>query len=375
MCKRLLIVVNDAGFFLSHRLPIARAAREAGYDVHVATAPSEAVSDVEAHGYTHHRLPLTRSGKNPLGELFCFWSMLSLFLRIRPDLLHLVTIKPVLYGGIAARLAGVHGVVAAVSGLGFVFTKKGVRARLVRFLVGRLYRFALAKKNLRVIFQNPDDRATLIGLGAVNLNKTVMIRGSGADLSVYRAVPEPTGVPVVTMAARLLKDKGVHEFVEAARLLHKNMVKAHFWLVGDVDCGNPASISNLELNQWRDEGLVELLGQRKDIAAIFAASNLVVLPSYYGEGLPKVLIEAAGCGRAVVTTDMPGCRDAIEADLTGVLVSPRDAKGLATAIQHLLEDDDLRHRMGKAGRALAEREFAIEKIVLAHLGVYQSLMC
>lgn len=371
---RLLFVVNDAGFFLSHRLPIAIAAREAGYDVHVATIPGAAVNDVVTHGFTHHMVPLTRSGMNLFIELFGFWSIFRLFLRVKPDLVHLVTIKPVLYGGIAARLAGVHGVVTAVSGLGFAFTARGVRVGLVRLLIGGLYKLAFGKKNLRVIFQNPDDRAKLVELGVARPNKSVMIRGSGADLSAYCVVPEPIGVPIVTMASRLLKDKGVCEFVEAARLLNEKGVKAHYWLVGDVDFRNPMSISHSELELWREDGLVELLGYRRDIAEIFAASNLVVLPSYYGEGLPKVLVEASACGRAVVTTDMPGCRDAIEVDVTGVLVPPRDAAALAAAIQRLLEDDDLRRRMGKAGRLLAEREFPIEKIVSAHLDVYQTLM-
>lgn len=373
MSRRLLFVINEPDFFLSHRLSLAEGAASAGFEVHVATKAGAGVERIRALGFTQHCLPLSRSGKNPFTELRTVWAIFKLFRRIRPDVVHLVTIKPVLYGGIAARLAGVPGVAAAVSGLGFVFISSGLKAQLVRGVVGLLYRLALGMRNLRVIFQNPDDRQALLRLGVVSIEKSVLIRGSGVDLSEYAAVPEPAGEPAVVMAARLLWDKGVSEFVEAARLLNERGVPARFVLAGAPDPGNPASVTQVELDAWREEGYVEVLGFRRDIAEIFAASNLVVLPSYYGEGLPKVLVEAAACGRAVVTTDMPGCRDAIEPNVTGLLVPMRNAGALANAIQQLIEDKPLRYRMGKAGRELAEREFAIDKIVDAHLEVYRSL--
>lgn len=371
---RLLFVVNDAAFFLSHRLPIAIAARDAGYDVHIATGMGSAVGLVEAQGFPHYPLRINRSGTNPFVELIALWDMVHLFRALRPDLVHLVTPKPVVYGGIAARVTGVRAVVAAISGLGFVFASSTRRATLVRWLVVALYKLALRTRNLRAIFQNPADQEVLIRSGAVTAARTAIIRGSGVDLTEYRYLPEPEGKPVVTMVSRLLRDKGVHEFVEAARLLLHDGVAARFLLVGDPDPGNPASVSAMEVERWRATGLVEPLGFRRDIAEIFAGSNLVVLPSYYGEGLPKVLVEAAACGRAVVTTDMPGCRDAIEPGVTGVLVPARDAGALANAIRTLIQDRASRHQMGAAGRALAEREYAIEKIVTAHLEVYRSLV-
>lgn len=374
MAPRVLIVTNEASFFLSHRLPIAIAARAAGFEVHVATMPGPAVHHVEAMGFAHHALPLTRSGTNPVRELNGLWSIFRLFRRLRPDLVHLVTIKPVLYGGLSARAAGVPSVVAAISGLGFVFTRDGLRAKVLRGFVAKLYRLAIGHSNIRVIVQNPDDRATLLRLGAVSEDRTTLIRGSGVDLSKCRFLPEPLGVPVVVMAARLLRDKGVFEFVEAAQLLRAAGIEARFWLAGDVDPGNPASVSSAQLVQWRKEGIVEILGHRVDIAEVFAASNVVVLPSYYGEGLPKVLMEAAACGRSIVTTDMPGCREAIEAGVTGLLIPPRDARALAAAIRQLLDDGETRAKMGEAGRALAEREFAVEGVVAAHIRIYRDLM-
>lgn len=373
MARTLLIIVNDPAFFISHRLAVAEGARKEGYEVHVASMDGDAVKAITDKGFVHHVLPLSRSGSNPLSELFTLFSIWRLLWCIKPEVLHLVTIKPVIYGGIAARLAPVKGVVAAVSGLGFVFLSNGLKAFMLRKAVSSFYRLALGKKNLRVIFQNPDDRDLLVGIGALDSSKVEMIRGSGVDLGLYSFVPEPqASVPVVCLAARLLRDKGVLEFVEAARILRQRGVEARFQLIGDVDPGNPATVTEAEIAAWREEGGIELLGHRKDIARLFADAHLVTLPSYR-EGLPKVLVEAAACGRAVVTTDVPGCRDAIDPDRTGLLVPVRNAVALADGLQLLIGNALLRQRMGAAGRALAENEFALEKIVQQHLDIYSKL--
>lgn len=371
--KKLLFLVNVDWFFLSHRLPIAIEALGQGYEVHVATGITDKLDVLHSHGFVVHPLAIGRSSTSFAVEFRTFLEMLSVFKKVQPHIVHLVTIKPVIYGGIAARLVGVPGVVAAISGLGFVFLAKGWKATVVRSLVSGLYRLALGKRNLKVICQNPDDRKTLIQIAGLPSDKVIMIRGSGVDLSAYAAMPFPQGLPVVVMAARLLRDKGVHEFVIAAQILKQRGVDARFWLVGDSDPGNPASISETEIGIWCREGAVEFLGHRSDIDSVFAQSHVVVLPSYR-EGLPRVLIEAAASGRAVVTTDVPGCRDAIEPEVTGLLVPPRDAVALADAIQHLLLDSELCERMGQAGRHLAEREFAIEKVVSTHLEVYRNLL-
>jgi glycosyltransferase involved in cell wall biosynthesis len=227
---------------------------------------------------------------------------------------------------------------------------------------------------LKVIFQNPTDRDALSRVARLTPEKTVMVRGSGVDLRVYLHTPEPEGVPVVTFASRLLRSKGVCEFVAAAQQLTSNGVRARFQLVGDVDSGTASSVSAAEIARWQSQGVVEVLGYRRDIAEIFAASNLIVLPSYFGEGLPKVLVEAAACGRAVVTTDMPGCRDAVQPGRTALLVPARDVNALANAIHALLSDPVRRRAMGTAARALAEQEYAIEHIVARHLKVYRDLV-
>jgi len=369
----LLFVVNNPAFFMSHRVPVALAAQKAGYDVHVATMDGPAVADIQALGMTHHAIPMTRSGKHPLQELGTLLALVRLFRRLRPDVVHLVTIKPVLYGGIAARIARVPGMVAAISGLGFVFLSNSLKMRLVRAVVARLYRVALGHPNSRVIFQNANDRDLLKSLGAVREDQVVIIRGAGVDLDAYRPTPEPPAPPVVvTMVARLLRDKGVQEFVQAAKLLRERGVPVTMQLVGGLDAGNPTSATQADVDAWQQDGCVQALGERSDVAALYAAAHIAVLPSYR-EGLPKSLIEAAACGRAVVTTDVPGCRDAIEPNVTGLLVPVRDAAALADAIARLAQDATLRQAMGTAGRALAEREFDINQVARIHVALYDAL--
>lgn len=370
---RLLFLVNNPAFFLSHRLPIALAARNAGYEVHVATMDGPTVPIVTGHGFIHHVIPMSRSGSNPVEELRSLYAFWRLFRRIRPDLVHAVTIKPVLYGGIAARLAGVPAYVAAISGLGFIFTRRDGGFNALRFAATALYRVALGHRNSRVVFQNANDRQELRDAGVVQPGQTVIIRGSGVDLDVYSTTPEPEGAPIAIMVARLLTDKGVREFVEAARMTAGHPSGLRWVLVGGPDPGNPASISEAEFRQWQEEDIVICMGEREDIAELYQNAHIAVLPSYR-EGLPRSLVEAAACGRAVVTTDVPGCRDAIEPGVTGLLVPVRDARALADAVVELASDPERRKRMGAAGRELAERAFDIDKVVEAHLAVYRQLL-
>ncbi|MGM0704220.1 MAG: glycosyltransferase family 4 protein [Pseudomonadota bacterium] len=371
MKGHLLFIVNDSCFFVSHRLAIAQQALRQGYRVSLA-GPGECPAEVASLGIGYNRIGLSRQGMNPLHEAMALLEMYRLLRSIKPDIVHAVTIKPVLYGGIASRLAGVPAYVAAVSGLGTVFVANGFKARVVKWLVGWLYRAALGHANAAVIFQNPEDRDALMRLGAVVPEQARLIRGSGVALESCPHEPEPGGKPVVTMAARLLRDKGVMEFVQAARLLAERGVPVTCRLIGSPDPGNPTTITAKILAEWHEEGVVELPGYLGDIPAQYAQSHIVCLPSYR-EGLPKGLVEAAACGRAVITTDVPGCRDAIEPSISGLLVPPRDASALADAIQRLVENPQERHALGQAGRELAEREFAIDKIVSAHLGIYREL--
>jgi glycosyltransferase involved in cell wall biosynthesis len=371
--KKLLFVVNVDWFFLSHRLPIALAAQRVGFEVHIATGITDKLSVLQGHGLKVHVLGLVRDGVGLLNAVQTALDLWRIIKRVKPDLVHLVTIKPVLLGGLVARWARVPALVSAVSGLGYVFTALGLKARLRQGLVGLIYGWALGHRNQAVIFQNLDDRDTLMAATGLPLSKVEMIRGSGVDLTQYTLAPEADGLPVVLFPARLLGDKGLFDFVEAARLLRAKGLAARFVLAGLLDMANPTSVTQAQLDVWLAEGVVEHWGYRFDMPQVLASATVVALPSYR-EGMPKALLEAAACGRTVVTSDVPGCREAIEPGVTGLLVRVRSVENLAHAIEQLLNQPELRKSMGLAGRRLAEREFDVQAVVQRHLAIYQRLL-
>ncbi|MFD1007283.1 glycosyltransferase family 4 protein [Oceanisphaera ostreae] len=368
-----VMVLNGVTYFLSHRLPIAQELRHQGYEVHI-VSPDPKPADFEQYGFIYHQAPMSRKGVNPFTEWLAIARIFKIFKAIQPNLVHLVTIKPYLYGSIAARLARVPSVVSAVAGLGIIFSQSNFKTKLLRAVLYSLFKVAFGHKNQNVIFQNKDDKQALVDWINLAESKITVIRGAGADLNQYPYLPESdNSQPVIAFAARLLKDKGVEQFVEASRLLKERGVAAKFWLIGEPDAGNANTVTQQQLDEWQQAGLVECLGYRTDIPQLFTQANIVSLPSFYGEGLPKVLIEAAACGRAVVTTDWPGCRDAITPNETGLLVPIKDSVALADAIQTLIEDEALRHKMGKAGRKLAEDVFDVNKVVEQHMNIYKTL--
>jgi glycosyltransferase involved in cell wall biosynthesis len=370
--KKILFIVNVDWFFVSHRLPIALEAIRQGYEVHIATMVTDKLDLLEKSGLIVHSLSLhrSRSGISILSEL---WALLSIIKDIAPDIVHLVTIKPVLLGGIASRLASVPAVVSAISGLGFTFHGKGFIFSLRRKLISLFYYLSLGHMNQKIIFQNNDDKLKLSQIGKNINNRSVLIQGSGVDLSLYSVVENNFNSPVIMMAARLLSSKGVREFVQASKIVRTNNKNVRFVLVGDTDPLNPESIKKSEISQWKEDGLVEIWGYRSDMSNVIPKANVIVLPSYYGEGLPKVLIEAAACGRVVITTDHPGCRDAITRK-TGVLIPIKDSEALADAILDLLQNPQKAIKMGEAGRALAEQKYAIEKVCEKHITIYKDLL-
>lgn len=366
--KKVLIVVNDAQFFLSHRLPVAEGAQRAGFDVHVATPDGIGADRIRAK-FTFHPVPLSRSGTSPAGELRTLVALWRVMRRVEPDLVHLVTMKPAIYGGLAARMAGVGATVAAVTGTGYVFTSKAPTARRLRPLVKLAYKTAMRHRNASMIFQNPDDRALFVDLGIVRADRTVLIRGSGVDMKRFAPSPEPPGTPVVTLAARMLWFKGVGTFVETARRLRTSGVKARMVLVGGTDPSNPSAVPEEVLERWSEEGVVEWWGHRDDMPAVMRASHVVVLPSV-GEGVPKVLIEASASQRPIIATDAPGCREIVHSGESGLLIPLGDAGALAEAIETLVSDADLRQRFGRAGRELAASQFSVERVVRETLDLY-----
>jgi glycosyltransferase involved in cell wall biosynthesis len=367
--QRLLFVVNDPAFFVSHRLPLGIRGRELGLDVAVAAPDGPGRDAIEAAGIRFHDVPLARGSTDPRTELRTLAAIATLVARERPTLVHDVTVKPVLYGGLASRLLRVPALVSSVSGLGYLFIAQGRRAAVRRRLVALAYRRALGHPRSRVIFQNEDDRSELLALGCVAPERTVVIRGgSGVDVASYRVAPPPAGPPLVVMPSRVLRDKGVLEYVEAARILRRRGTIARFAIAGGLH-ENPAALTRAELDAIVAEGAVEWWGHRTDMPAVLAQASIVCLPSYR-EGTPRALLEAAAAGRAVVTTDVPGCRDAVIPGETALLATVRSGEDLARQLDTLLRDAALRERMGAAGRALAEREFDVKRVVDAVFEVY-----
>ena len=370
---RILFFENNPAYFISHRLALARAVRDMGYAVHVAAMPGEAAAAIRAAGFEFHPLPFQRGGMNPFRELLTLWRIRRLYRDLQPQLVYQVTIKPVIYGTLAARNARVPRVVSVVSGLGYFALQDSLRGTLLRNLVFGFYRFALRHPCQRVIFHNLEDRDAFVCQGILSQADTDVVPGSGVDMTYFDVSDEPAGVPVVVLPARMLRDKGVHEFVAAAAALRAAGVQARFLLAGGTDAGNPSAIPEMQLQQWHAEGDIEWLGHVPDMRALYATSHIVCLPSYR-EGMAKVLVEAAACGRPVVTTDVPGCRDAVLAGETGLLVSPRDPQTLAIAIRRLIEDSAMRRRMGRQGRLLAESRFSTDRVVAATRDILHALM-
>lgn len=370
---KLLYFVTEDWCFCSHRLPLAIAAQHAGYDVTVVTRVSKHGELIRSYGLKLIHIEFSRRSLNPFKELGVVLKLLSIYREQKPDIVHHVALKPVLYGAIAARLAKVPAVVNALAGLGFLFISTHWHARMLRSLVETAFCLLLNRPKSRVILQNPDDMTLLIGRGVVLAERALLIRGSGVDITQFHPVPEIDGLPLVVLASRMLWDKGVAEFVEAARILKAQGIAARFALVGEGDSDNPSSISGGQLSQWQDEGVIEWWGQRDDMPQVLAASHVVCLPSYR-EGLPKVLIEAAACGRPIVATDVPGCREIVQDGQNGFLVPVRDVSALVTAMRQLIENAPLRNFMGKRGREMVESEFTIEHVVCQTLALYTELI-
>ena len=368
---RLLYLITEDWYFWSHRADLARAAREAGYEVIVATRVTDHGERIRGEGFQLEPLEMVRRSRNPFREVIAVAELVRLYRRIKPDVVHHVAMKPILYGSLAAWLTRVPAVINAFAGLGYAFMDE--RNGLLRWCVKTALRTVLRLGHSVVLVQNQDDRDRLVGEGVVSASRTRIIAGSGIDVALYSVQPQPSGIPIVVLPARMLWDKGVGEFVEAARRLKHKGVHARFILVGRRDDHNPAAIPEIRLKEWVQEGVVEWWGHREDMPAVYAAAMLVVLPSYR-EGLPKVLLEAAACGKAMVTTDVPGCRDIVRDRFNGLLVSPRDSMALAAAIEELLPDQETREVMGQRSRTRVMAEWSGPRITEQVLGLYHDMV-
>lgn len=361
---KIILIANTDWYLFNFRLPLARALRERGDSILLISPGGEYAEKLVAQGFPWQELKLDRSGVNPFAEVLSLYRLWRCYRRERPDLVHHFTIKPVLYGSIAALLAGVPAVVNSVTGLGYVFTRSSWP---LRALVSFLYRIVLWRT--WAIFENPDDRAIFLERKLADPQRATLIRGAGVDTNRFRPVAEPDGPAVVMLPARLLWDKGVGEFVDAARLLRERGLAARFVLAGSSDPGNPTAVPSQRLDEWQKQNLVEWWGWQDNMLAAYSRATLICLPSYR-EGVPTALIEAAACGRAIVTTDVPGCREIVRHNENGLLVPVRDPVALANALQTLLENPALRRKFADAGRRIAVDEFDIQRVVRSTLAYY-----
>jgi glycosyltransferase involved in cell wall biosynthesis len=368
---RLLYLVSEDWYFRSHRLPMALAAQRAGYEVHVATRVQADGAAIEELGFKLHPLGWNRGSTNPLDRLRLIAEVRRLYRRLKPDLVHHVALEPTVIGSIAAlglRMPRLN----ALAGLGFVFTSRTRKARLAGFIVGNLLRFLLTRPHASVLVQNEDDRAAIAAIG-VSRERIFLIAGSGVDADQLTPMPEPPGQVTVGFVGRLLDDKGVRTLVAAHDLLQNRGRTVRLLLAGEPDPANPASIPPDEIAAWKQRGGIEVLGHVPDIRAVWAAAHIAVLPSRR-EGLPKSLLEAAACGRAIVATDVPGCRVIARDGVNALLVPPDDPPALADAIDVLARDAMLRQAFAAAGRRLVEDEFSSTRVGREIVGLYDGLL-
>ncbi len=381
--KRIAYVVNHAAFFVSHRLPLALCARKAGFDVALFTGrpgsqsmEGPATARLNELGIRHDRAAFSSSGLNPLVEVIGFFQLLAMIFKFKPDIVHCASPKGILMGGLVARLCGVKGIVLAVSGMGYGFTgdvENSLTRKIVRRIFGMIAPVVFEHPNARVIIQNEDDRRAMVESGFVGERKIILIKGSGVDISMFDLNGAVSKKKMVLLPARMLEDKGVREFVSAARKLRHIEPQWQFVLAGAADYDNPTAIDKADLLRWHEEGVVIWLGNVQEMVPLFNATSIVCLPSYR-EGMPKALLEAGAARCAVVTTNVVGCRDAVERGVTGDLVPARDVDALADAILALIRDEARREAYGRNGRERVEAMYSLESVVDKTMKVYEDVL-
>lgn len=367
---KILLFANTDWYLYNFRLALAEALRARGDQVVLVSSDGPYAPRLQELGFRWVCFPLKRRGLNPLDEVWTLVRLFKLYRRENPDLVHQFTVKCVLYGSLVCHLLGIRRVVNSVTGLGYVFTEGDGARSWLRGLIKVFYRLIL--RRTWVIFQNPADEALFLKNRLVDRSRVALIQGSGVDTRLFSPQPEPDGPPLAILPARLLWDKGVGEFVEAARRLKTEGLRARFALVGDSDPDNPAGVPAAQVKLWEKEGMVEWWGWRSDMAAVYAQAHIVCLPSYR-EGMSKTLIEAAACGRPIITCNVPGCREVVQPGISGLLVPPRNAPALAEAMKRLIQNPNERKSMGAFGRKIAEDQFSTELVLSQTLAFYDCI--
>jgi len=369
---KILLVANTDWYLYNFRFSLSSYLREKGFELVLVSPPGRFVQKLQQAGFRWVAWDVGRQTLAPWKEVQSLSHLARIFREERPELVHLFTVKPVLYGSLAARFAGSPYVVSSVTGLGYVFLRQELKPRLIKRVVKFLYRLAFAHTKSAVIFENDTDREYFIREGLAHAGKTWLIEGVGVDTDHFIPLPEPDGITVVVLPARLLWDKGVGVLVEAARLLHKQ-IQVRVALVGEPDKGNPAAVDESVLRGWVDEGTVEWWGWQADMRDVYHKSHIVTLPSM-GEGVPTALLEAAACGRPIVATNVPGCREVVVHGQNGYLVPANDPHALAGTLTDLIKDKALRSRMGAAGREMVLEKYTHQQVNSATRAVYDALL-
>jgi glycosyltransferase involved in cell wall biosynthesis len=371
--KKIIFVSNTDWCFVSHRLSLAVEAIKKGWEVYLLSVDSGRKEEITATGVEFIDVPFDRSGKNPFHELKCVYILYKLYKQIQPDIIHHIALKASILGSLAAKLLRNYNVVNAISGLGYNFTdgRNGMMQKILKIAI----RCTLKHRLFSIIVQNPDDMKMIQDLELVPEHQLYLIKGQGADLNEFHYELPPEDRPITFLfPARILLDKGVMEFIEAAKSLRKQLQgKALFVLAGFCDEGNLAVLNEEELTKLLEKNYIEWIGYQRDMFQTYAQSHVVVLPSYR-EGLPKSLIEACAVGRPIVTTDVPGCRECVEEGYNGFLVPVKDSQALAKRMLELANNESLRLEMGFNSRAYAEKEFSLEMVKEKTFHIYDTIL-
>lgn len=373
---RFLMILNHIEWFWSHRLPLANAIINRGWELHLATHKAECDPNLAKMGVKGCALPHHGRASNIITQILLLLSLYKTIKAQKPDIIHAVTIRYAFYAGLVARLIGYKPIVFTIAGLGNLYTAPGIKFKILRLLVLPLFTWVFGGDGRRIIFQNPDDQGKMVDANIVDVKRTTVIRGSGVNIKEFSFTPyvKTTEKPVILFASRLLREKGIYNFIEAAIILRGRGVEARFVVAGEVYPDNTRSLSKGEIEAYHNDGIVDWLGRYEDMPSLITESMMMVLPSYYGEGVPKVLLEAAAIGRPVITCDAPGCREAVDHEVSGLLVRPQSSEELADAIQSLIENPEKCLEYGAAGRKRVEEDFHTDIVVDKTMAVYDELL-
>ena len=368
---KILLFANTDWYLYNFRLPLTQELRDQGHEIVLLSPPGDFHERLQECGFQWLPFPFSRQGINPFTELITLWRLIHIYREVRPDIVHHFTIKPVIYGSIAAYILKIPGIINSITGLGHLFIDPGFITQILRGLAKWLYRSSL--RDTLVIFENPDDRTTFIQNKFLAEEQSYLVMGTGVDINKFHPTPKNNDIPVVLFSSRLLVTKGLIEYINAISILKQKGLKARFAIAGIPDPGNPASIPQGQLDSWKQNGFAEWWGWQDDMPTTLSKADIFCLPSYR-EGIPSALLEACACGLPIVTTDVPGCRDVVTDGMNGLLVPVRDSQALADALERLLNDPAMRSKMGQIGRQIAFDQFSLSRNISQNLGVYEQAL-